>query len=726
MPLKPATTLAVSALLLAVSGLGWMAWQTQQQEPSETAAEIRAIVAAEGVWDNRWNRHAEKAAALGQELATTRQPGARIELRRQRAEQYLLAGSAEAAAAELQELLREPALPQAYQIALREQLALTWWRLGEQQNCFDNPSVDRCLFPLVGEGLHQRRLGADRAYALLLDLLTEPSAEAAQKARWRWLLNVAAMALGVHPEGVPEGWRIGLERFASEANIGRFRDVAEQADAAVFGLSGGAIIEDFDGDGLLDLMSSSWGLQDPLLLLRNVGGMAFRDISAEAGLAHITGGLNLVHADYDNDGDADVLVLRGAWLHERGRHPNTLLRNDGGRFVDVTHSAGVYSRNPTQTAVWADFDNDGHLDLFVGNEVVREAVNWGADAQPFELYRNTGDGRFEEVSSRSGIHAQGMIKGTAAGDFDDDGWVDLYLSIWGQPNQLYRNLGAQGQPLQFADVTESAGVAEPVASFPTFFWDYDNDGRLDLFVAGYSADIGAIGQDYAGEPAQAERSRLYRNLGNGRFADLAEQLNLGAVMLPMGLNHGDFDNDGWPDLLLGTGAPALETLTPNRAWRNVEGQGFADITTSAGLGHLQKGHGVAFGDLDEDGDQDIYMNVGGAYAADGFWNALYENPGHGHRWISLELEGRQSNRAGVGSRIRIELSDGRHIHTLVGTGGSFGGSSLRQEMGLGPAEAITALEVRWAGSGTLSRLSGPISLDRRYRLIEGEDQLRLP
>src|SRR6185503_10312692 len=154
----------------------------------------------------------------------------------------------------------------------------------------------------------------------------------------------------------------------------------------------------------------------------------------------------------------------------------------------------------------------------------------------------------------------------------------------------------------------------------------------------------------------------------------------------MGCNFGDFDNDGWIDFYLGTGDPNLANLMPNRAFRNAEGRFFQDVTTSSGMGHLQKGHGVSFADLDNDGDQDIYHSVGGAYEGDFYRNALFENPGNSNRWITLKLEGVKSNRPALGARIKVVLdtkSGERAIHRVVSTGSTFGNNPFRQEIGLG-------------------------------------------
>ncbi len=714
--------LAALTILLLLRGLNGAA-----PDEVSTALQMRDIARKEGIWDNRWHRHEEKARALGQELARESDASRRVELRRQLAEQFLQAGSAQAAAAELTGLLDQygALVPPDYRSELLVQLAVSHLRSGELQNCVWNHNAERCVFPIRAGGVHAWTQGARQALDLLSGALDSDWLPEDQFDRLAWLGNIAAMTLGLWPDEVPRSWRLPPERLQSAADIGRFVDVAEAAGVAELGLSGGALIEDFNGDGRLDIMASSWGYQDPLAYFENRGGLRFERRSEAAGLNEIHGGLNLIQADYDNDGDTDVLLLRGAWLHQAGQHTNTLLRNDGGHFTDVTWAAGLRRRLPTQTAVWADFDNDGWLDLFIGNEIVRSRIDWPADTPAFELYRNDRRGGFADAADGSGIQLDGLIKGSTAGDFDNDGWVDLYVSIWGAPNRLFRNLGGEGQPLRFADVTGQAGVAEPVASFPTWFWDYDNDGWLDIFVAGYQAAVGDIAREYAGKPgAQGTRPRLYRNLGNGRFEDRSAALGLDQLLLAMGANFGDFDNDGWPDLLIGTGAPPFEQLVPNRAFRNRAGQAFEDITSSGGFGHLQKGHGVAFGDLDADGDQDIYATIGGAFASDRFWNALYENPGHGNDWIGLRLEGRQSNHGGLGSRIRVRLTNGREIHALVGTGGSFGGSAITQHIGLGAEAVISEIRIHWAGSGREQTISGPVPAGRRYRVGEGDRALR--
>ena len=628
---------------------------------------------------------------------------------------------------------------------LQELLALAWLRLGEQQNCIVHHGTEACLAPIAGNGLHTDTEGSVHARDVLTTLLTErPDNLAAM-----WMLNIAHMTLGTWPDGVPEEWRIPEQAFASDDDIGRFVDHAKDWGIDTMGLCGGVAMEDFDRDGDLDLMVSSWSLGDPIRYLRHDGAAGYTDATVSAGLDGITGGLNLVHADYDNDGLPDVFVLRGAWRKEQGRYPNSLLRNrGGGRFEDVTEAAGLLSFHPTQTAAWGDYDDDGWLDLFVGNETV-PAQN--QSQHPSELWHNDGDGGFTDVAQASGVTVLGYAKGTAWGDYDDDGDLDLFVSLNSGLNRLYRNDGprqgeragpvplppegapraaaAPARPWRFTEVATAAGVAEPFASFPCWFFDYDNDGRLDLWVSGYEYfSVRRVAKDYLGRPHKGTLPHLYRNLGGGRFEDLTQPAGLDVLLLTMGANFGDLDNDGYEDLYAGTGEPDFMALYPNRMFRNDGNGRFLDVTTSGGFGHLQKGHGVAFGDIDQDGDQDVYAVMGGAYSGDAFQNALFENPGHGARWITLRLTGRATNRDAFGARVEVVVRrpDGstRSIHRQVGTGGSFGSQSLQQEIGLGDAAAIEQLVVRWPASGLTTRIVD-VPLDRVLTLVEGEQALGL-
>jgi hypothetical protein len=198
----------------------------------------------------------------------------------------------------------------------------------------------------------------------------------------------------------------------------------------------------------------------------------------------------------------------------------------------------------------------------------------------------------------------------------------------------------------------------------------------------------------------------------------------------MGCNWGDLDNDGWPDFYLGTGEPDLCAIYPNRLFRNDGGRRFLDVTTAAGMGHLQKGAALAFGDLDDDGDQDVLEIMGGLLAGDTFHRVLFRNPGSSNHWVTLVLEGMKANRSAIGARVRVAVrrADGttRDIHHLVGTGGSWGSQSLQAELGLGDAAAIESVEIAWPGSGTRQTVRGEaLALDSCWKIVEGQAPLRL-
>jgi hypothetical protein len=225
---------------------------------------------------------------------------------------------------------------------------------------------------------------------------------------------------------------------------------------------------------------------------------------------------------------------------------------------------------------------------------------------------------------------------------------------------------------------------------------------------------------------RGELNRLYRGDGDGGFEEVSTQQNLDKLTLVMGSNYGDLDNDGFPDFYLGTGYMYFEALMPNVMYRNRGGNGFSDVSTSGGFGHLQKGHGAVFADLDNDGDQDVFMEMGGAFPGDAFANALFENPGFDNHWIKLKLVGVESNRAGVGARIRLEITeDGatRTIFKYVNTGGSFGSNPLRREIGLGRASKIEVLEVFWPTTGKTQRFEN-VAVDQLLEITEGQASYR--
>jgi hypothetical protein len=617
---------------------------------------------------------------------------------------------------------------------VRMSLAIAYLRLS-RQDCLAYKGIDCSLLPILSNDFQMPEQISRKAIAAFTELLDESPDDLGL----RWLLNIAYMTVGSYPSGVPESWRIPVSAFESDYDIGRFHDVAPQLGLHVFGSSGGSIMDDFTGDGYLDIMASGFGLDEQVRFFVNNRDGSFTERTREAELTGIVGGLNLFQADYNNDGRLDLVVMRGAWLQDDGRHPNSLLRNDGPgtnghiTFTDITEQAGLLSFHPTKVGAWSDYDNDGWLDLFVGNE------STVGKTHPAELFHNNGPDEhgnvtFTEVARESGVDLVAFIKGAVWGDIDNDGLVDLYVSnlSGAGPNFLFHNRGRQADgSWRFVDIANAAGANGPRNSFPTWFFDYNNDGWLDIFVSGYRADIENVAAEFLGLDVDAEFPRLYRNNGVGAegsvtFSDTTHEAGLETVLLTMGTNFGDLDNDGYLDFYAGTGDTEFRSLMPNRMFRNDAGRRFQDVTTSGGFGHLQKGHGVSFGDIDHDGDQDIYTVMGGAHDGDGFYNALYENPGHGNRWIALELEGVVANRSAIGARIKVVVKEGRAlraIYATVGSGGSFGASSLRQEIGLGKAKKIVSVTISWPG-GKKPQVFKSLKLDRFYRIRQGDSKPR--
>ena len=589
-------------------------------------------------------------------------------------------------------------------IEARNYLALSYLRLGERNNCISNHSMGSCIFPIRGDGVYLDPAASLKSIGLYEQLLRENP----DNLESRWLLNLAYMTLGEYPGKVPSAWLIkGLDTDTSSYTVKPFRDMAGGLKLSTNrNMSGGIIIDDFNNDGYLDMVTSCWGLGESMHYYKNNGDGSFTDLSKESGLLGIKGGLNIIQADYNNDGYTDILVLRGAWLQELGRQPSTLLRNNGnGTFTDVTVEAGLLSLHPTQTAVWADFNNDGWLDLFIGNETTDTA-----HPHPAELFINNQDGGFSNVSDAAGCSITGFIKGVVAADYNNDGWQDLFLSMLDGRKVLLKNSAVSGRLPRFEDATHQAGLdKEFTYTFPTWFWDYDNDGWPDLFVCGYRLN-GSLASAAAAEALHlplenTSRMYLYHNNRDGSFTNVSKEAGLDRPLFAMGANFGDIDNDGWLDMYLGTGNTDFRSLIPNRLFKNIDGRHFADVTRSARVGNLQKGHGIAFADVDNDGDQDIFVETGGAVKGDAYYNSFYVNPGQNDNgWIGLQLEGVKANRSAVGARIEVHFTDGgvqRTVYRDVNSGGSFGASPLRKEIGTGKATQVDELVIKWPGSGKI-------------------------
>ena len=599
--------------------------------------------------------------------------------------------------------------------ALLDQLAISYMRKGELENCAANHNPQSCIIPIQGEGIHKLTSGSEQAievYKMILNKFPDDLQS-------RYLLNVAYMTLGKYPAEVPKQWLIEPGVFTKNTSNIVLKDVGAKKGVDMNGLAGGCVVEDLDNDGLLDIMASSSGINDQVRYMHQMKDGTFKTETVSSGLVGITGGLNMIHTDYNNDGFADIMVLRGGWWGKNSKWPFSLLKNNGNNtFEDVTIESGLYSSGPTQTATWGDFNNDGWIDVFVAHENL-----------PCQLFIND-KGKFRDVAPKYGLNITAFVKGCVWGDINNDGYPDLYLSILAGPNKLFINKpgAAPGQRV-FEDISKSAGVEEPIFSFPCWFFDFDNDGWQDLFVSAYGTNHATpvaedAARDMLGLPPASDLPRLYHNNGNNTFTDVSKEYGVNHVNYTMGCNFGDIDNDGWLDYYLGTGAPPFTSIAPNKLYHNLAGKKFEDITYATNTGHIQKGHAVAFADIDNDGDQDIYEVMGGAFEADHFRNVLYENSSvTGNHWIKLKLEGVSANRAAIGARVRIKVKmpDGsfQNFYHAVCTGGSFGSKPLTIHAGLGKATSIEEIEIKWPNAKQTKETITNVSMDMLIKIKEG-------
>ncbi len=501
----------------------------------------------------------------------------------------------------------------------------------------------------------------------------------------------------------------------------RFREVAASAGISfvlensptdrkhmIETMPGGIAVFDFDGDGRPDIYFTN-GAEIPSLeksspkywnrLYRNEGGMKFRDVTESAGVAGAGYSMGAAVADFDNDGRADLFVA--------GVNRNILYRNlGGGKFEDVTAKSGIRSGEWAVAAGWFDYDRDGHADLWVvhyakwspaydrfcGDQA--RGVRIYCHPKYFEglagtLYRNKGDGTFEDVSVKAGIAAfAGRGMSVAFADYDQDGYPDVFVTNDNMPNFLFHNKGNG----TFEEVGLLAGTAlrdagKPVASMGVEFKDYDNDGLPDAFVTALA------GETYP----------LFRNAGKGVFVDATYQSKLGSLAVKhsgWGLGLFDFNNDGWKDLFTANSHvnDRVEMFEPavyrerNSIFAN-DGGTFQDVSAEAGLSLAAAHRGAAFADFNGDGRMDAVVSSLGTAAE------LWENvsPGKEH-WIILRLRGTKSNRDGLGAKVRI----GKQYGEMTTTTGYASSADFGIHFGVGSLAVIPRIEIQWPGGGKQS------------------------
>ncbi len=408
------------SIVFAAFALGTVAGAQAPAAPDSNVTmgqRLRGIYRATD-WQRDPNKTGERAAYYDRLLREhTLSATDELAVRQQLATEQLRTGDADAALHSLDRafaLAQQVHLPAAPMRDLLHLRAIAWLRLGETENCLAHHGQHSCVFPIRAGGVHTLPRGAQGAVRDLTTLLEGDAKDDLA----RWLLNVAYMQLGKYPAGVPRAYLLPPKLFASEEDMPEWTDMAALAGIDLTTRSGGVVVEDVDGDGLLDVVTSTSNPLGAMHLFHNNGDGTFTDRTAAAGLGEEIGGLNTVVTDYDNDGHPDLLVLRGAWWGRFGEYPFSLLHNRGdGTFEDVTVKAGLLSFGPTQTAAWADFDGDGRLDLLVGHEN-------GPTPQehyPTQLFHNNGDGTFTDVARQVGLAEQGYVKGVAWGDYNNDG-----------------------------------------------------------------------------------------------------------------------------------------------------------------------------------------------------------------------------------------------------------------------------------------------------------------
>ncbi|MEO8258944.1 MAG: CRTAC1 family protein [Acidobacteriota bacterium] len=496
-------------------------------------------------------------------------------------------------------------------------------------------------------------------------------------------------------------------------------------------MSGGGLFFDYDNDGWIDLFLVDGGsLTDASVaararhrLYRNRGNGTFEDATARSGIQHTGYGMGACAADYDNDGWPDLYVTNVG--------PNVLYHNNGGRtFTDATRTAGVGSRSFGASCAFADLDRDGDVDLFVTNYVdarVDNNIFCGDTASrlrvychplnfaPLQsvLYRNNGDGTFSDVSAAAGIAPRrGNGLGVVIGDYDDDGWPDIFVANDMTPNFLYHN---EGRAI-FKEMALAAGVALPIDGKPragmgTDFADYNGDGRLDLFVTNH----------------ELEMHTLYRNLGAGLFADTTSESRIGLETLPyvgFGTLFLDYDNDGDLDLAVVNGhvmndsghfRPGAKEAQRKLLFRNDGGGRFKEVGRQSGPGFAVEGVGraLAAGDIDNDGDLDLMVTNNG-----GMVDLLRNDDGPEDHSLLVRLQGTRSNRSAIGARVLLTAGGATQMREVKAGSSYLAQSDLRVHFGLGRTTRIDRLEIRWPDGA--SEVVQDVPVNQIVSVVEGK------
>jgi hypothetical protein len=527
--------------------------------------------------------------------------------------------------------------------------------------------------------------------------------------RSRVLLWLAAEKSGGYATDVPAAMRMQV-RSGRQPTALRLEDVASRVGLDKTSGGRGTAVFDYDGDGWLDVLVAA--AHGGCTLYRNNGDGTFTDVSIPSGMdACLTAFITTI-GDYDNDGHLDIFVTRNGFFSG----DCSLYHNNGdGTFTDVTAGSGLSGWGPAFTAHWVDYDLDGRLDLYVafnlGSLFERKTRN--------RLFHNNGDGTFTDVTDRAGLATEWPTIGSAWGDYDNDGRPDLFVSNSIGRSQLFHNNGDG----TFTDVSREAGIDAYGLGSICYWIDYDNDGWLDLVQNVWSDSEAVIHTLEHGQgPPDGEPVRLWRNNRDGTFTLRSRELGITGCWGSMSGNAADLNNDGYCEIVLGNGSPRMERVEPLTL---LEGgpDGFRDVTFTAGLPITGKSHGVNMADLFGDGRMTMIVASGGAYPGDLLTVGAFcpkERLGH---YLNVRLVGTRSNRSAIGARVKIDAG-GREQHRLVSGGSQFGCLPFEQHFGLGAAtQVVDAIEIWWP-SGLRQRIEGPILADTTISITEGDATLR--
>lgn len=510
-------------------------------------------------------------------------------------------------------------------------------------------------------------------------------------------------------ESIQDDWNMDKLRFKESANITGIRHK---------GMIGGICVADFNKDGYYDFFSGSIGLNDALFYYEGNSDGIFTLQSKEALLEGSIGGGSIIQGDFNNDGFPDVYIVRGGTLSLNGRQPNSLLKNNGdGTFIDVTEQAGLLDFYPGNHAHFVDFNNDGYLDIFVANESL---TSYFRNAIPSQLFQNNGDGSFTEVSKKYGLDISQMIKGSIWLDINNDGLLDLYLSIEGDKNRLFLNKGYQSPDDKwlFEPISDAAGASLPIQSGYCVANDFNQDGWEDIFVFGTKPNevTSFYLNPFMENPSSTFEPILFLNKGDGSFQKADSTWMIDYDLMVLGGASGDLDNNGYPDIYTGNGNSHIQTMIPNTLLRN-SGRSLPVDSSPSGTSFLYKTYSAQMVDINFNGKLDIMASSGGFFEFERQTPLLMLNESESSgSWIQIQLEGTSANKQGIGSLIQVITKghDGKKhnwFHRI-----STNQSPSVAHIGLGQAKEIAEIKINWPDANGNVQIIKDVSLNKPIKI----------